>query len=331
MVNFWTLLKPPILALAPMAGVTDTAFRQMCKNGGADVVYNEFVSAEALVRDNKKTKEMLSYADMERPIVCQIFGHEGARLAEASKIVAEFGFDGVDINFGCPAYKVVKNGGGVSLMRDPARCAEIIAKVCEASPIPVSIKLRASISVGKKIMEKVDCPDECGLGAATALDILEKIKDLPVAAVMLHARTYEQPFDGEPQWQMVAEARKIYGGVLLANGGITTGQKAREVLAETGADGLGIARGAWGRPWIFQEIKNYLATSEISQKSRQEIIATMLEHAKLALTHGGEYGLIELRKHLGWYVKGWPNTSALRSKLVQIKTLAELKNILAQI
>ena len=306
--NFWQKLKKPILALAPMAGVCDLAFRQMCKVGGADVLYNEFVSAEALIRDNAKTKQMLRFVDNEHPIVCQLFGSNPESLAAASVIAGEMGFDGVDINFGCPAYKVVKNGGGVSLMREPNKCLKIVKAVCEMSPVPVSIKLRASI--GKDV---------------TALNILKLIKDLPVSCVMLHARSYEQPFDGEPQWEIIIEARKIFDGILLANGGISSGEKAREVLEATGADGLGLARGAWGRPWIFGDIKKYLAGEVVETKSRAEIIKMMLRHAELALTYGGGYGLIELRKHLGWYVRGWPDAREVRSKLVQIKTLEEIK------
>lgn len=309
--NFWQKLKKPILALAPMAGVCDLAFRQMCKMGGADVLYNEFVSAEALIRDNEKTKKMLRFAESEHPIVCQLFGSSPQSLARASVVAGEMGFDGVDINFGCPAYKVVKNGGGVSLMREPARCAEIISAVCAVSPIPISIKLRAS--VGQDI---------------TALDVLEVIKNLPVSAVMLHGRSYEQAFDGEPQWEIVAGARKIFGEILLANGGIDSGEKARQVLVVTGADGIGIARGAWGRPGIFDEIKKYLAGEVVEAKSREEIIKQMLRHGELALAHGGEYGLIELRKHLGWYVRGWPDAREIRSRLVQITSLTELREIL---
>lgn len=311
MANFWQKLTRPILALAPMAGVTDMAFRQMCKSGGADVLYNEFVSAEALIRDNEKTKQMLRFAEFEHPIVCQLFGSNPQSLAAASMVAGEMGFDGVDINFGCPAYKVVKNGGGVSLMREPKKCLEIVTAVCAMSPIPVSIKLRASI--GKEV---------------TALDVLELIKDLPVSAVMLHGRSYEQAFDGEPQWGIVADARKIYKGILLANGGIASGEKAREVLEATGADGIGIARGAWGKPWIFSDIKKFLAGEKEEIKSREEIIQQMIRHAELALAAEGEYGLIELRKHLGWYARGWPDARLVRSRLVQIKTLEEIKEIL---
>lgn len=328
MVNFWQKLTGPMMALAPMAGVTDTAFRQMCKAGGADVIYNEFVSAEALVRENKKTKRMLDFSPMEKPVICQLFGHEPERLARASKIIADFGFDGVDINFGCPAYKVVKNGGGVSLMRAPRKIREILEKVCALSPLPVSIKLRASIGQGKIINDRSEEKMDCSVLGATALEVVEMIKDLPVAAIMLHARSYEQPFDGEPHWDMVSQIRKIYTGILLANGGIHTGEKASEVLKATGADGLGIARGAWGQPWVFQDIKNYLAGQKVAKKSEADIKKVMLKHAELAFKQSGDYGLIELRKHLGWYVKGWPNASEIRAQLVQVQTLSELKNIL---
>ncbi len=334
MPNFWVTLKKPILALAPMAGVTDTPFRQMCKRYGADVIYTEFASVDALTHGNIKTREMIAFEPSEQPVVCQIFGSKPELFYKSAKILEEMGFSGIDINFGCPAYKVVKSGGGVKLMRNLGLCEELVQATCEGGKLPVSIKIRASISKDVNTKDKVEDEDkldkfECPVDKVTALDLVKKINHLPVSAIMLHARSYEQPFDGEPDLEMVKEVRKIWPGILLANGGIYSPEKAKEILDSTNVDGLGIARGAWGRPWIFQQIKDYLATSTYKTLSWEQIKSIIIQHAELTLANKGDYGLIELRKHLAHYVKGTKGASELRAKLVQIKTLADVKNIIS--
>ncbi len=335
MSNFWQQLNKPILALAPMAGVTDTAFRQMCKSYGADVIYTEFASSDALVYENAKTKEMIAFDQLEQPVVCQIFGRKPEVYFKAVKILEEMGFAGVDINFGCPAYKVVKSGGGVSLMRNLNLCHELVQAACEGTKLPISIKIRASIKRGQDTKDKVEDGEdkeldsyECDMDVVTALDLVKKIKDLPVAAIMIHGRSFEQPFDGEPNWGVISEVRKIWSGILLANGGIATPEKAKEVLELTGADGVGIARGSWGRPWIFEQIASYLKTGSYTEKTWDEIKAIMCKHAEISLGTKGEYGLIEMRKHLGWYTKGRANATDLRSALVRVKTIDDVRQIL---
>lgn len=335
MQSFWQTIKKPILALAPMAGVTDAPFRQMCKAYGADVIYTEFASVDALTHDSKRTREMLAFAPAEQPVVCQIFGSKPELFAKSVSILEDMGFAGVDLNFGCPAYKVVKSGGGVKLMRNLSLVRELVQAACEGSRLPVSVKLRASIKKGKDTKDKVeDSGDEtggyeCALDSVTALDLVNKVKDLPVKAIMLHARSYEQPFDGEPDMEMVRQVRSVWPGILLANGGIYSPEKAKEALDATGADGVGIARGAWGRPWLFEQTKDYLAAGTYRECSWNDIEQAMLKHAELALSAKGEYGLIELRKHLAWYVKGFPGAAALRAKLVQVHTLSDVRAALA--
>ncbi|MFA4937354.1 MAG: tRNA-dihydrouridine synthase [Patescibacteria group bacterium] len=318
MQNFWTKLTKPIIALAPMAGVTDMAFRQMCKRFGADVIYTEFASTNALAYNSQKTKELIGFSKREQPVVCQIFGSDPKIYFKAVKVLQSMGFAGVDINFGCPAYKVTRHGGGVSLMRNLKLCREIVQATCEGSKLPVSIKIRASI---KKQNSNV---------VITALDLVETIKDLPISAIMLHARSYEQPFDGEPNIEIVKEVRKIWPKILLYNGGIYTPEQTKQILEQTRADGVGLARGAWGRPWLFEQIKSYLTDGSYSQKNWEETKTIMLQHARLALTSKGSHGLLDLRKHLAWYVKSLPRAASLRNQLVKINELRELENMLAQ-
>ncbi|MGB0757097.1 MAG: tRNA dihydrouridine synthase [Patescibacteria group bacterium] len=338
--NFWQKQNKPILALAPMAGVTDIAFRQMCKQYGADVIYTEFASADALIYESQKTFDMIRFAEEERPVVVQIFGNKPEHMGKAAAICEELGFDGIDINFGCPAYKVVKHGGGVSLMREPERCRELIQATIEAVKIPVSIKIRSSISResnGTKktknsfvpdVSDPTDCGTETDLDSVTAIEFIEALNGLDIAAIMIHARSYERPFDGYPEVEIVQKLRKVYDGILIHNGGIYTPEVAKELLEKTGADGLGIARGAWGQPWLFQQIKEYLETGEYWQPSHDEIIPIILEHARRAFDQKGERGVIELRKHLSWYIKGWPEAKKMRNKLMQTKSYEEVENIL---
>ncbi len=321
------------MALAPMAGVTDTPFRQMCKEYGADVIYTEFASANALVYENKKTKDLIHFNPEEQPVVCQIFGREPEMFHKAAKILEEMGFAGVDINFGCPAYKVVKHGGGVSLMKNLKLCREIVDATCSGTKIPVSIKIRASIKKGHGSKDKIEGDDalddyECPVDEVTALDLVNKVKDLPISALMIHARSFEQPFDGEPNVGIISEVRKIWPYILLANGGIYDPAKAKEILDETKADGVGLARGTWGKPWIFKQVKDYLANGSYNELEWEEIKPVMLKHAQLAFAIKGNQGLIELRKHLSWYVKGFPGASEMRAKLVRVSTLADIKLIL---
>lgn len=313
---FWSKLKKPILALAPMAGVTDLAFRQICKKYGADVVYTEMISADGLHYGSKKTLPMLKIAKSEHPVIVQLFGKRPPMFVKAAKICEQAGFDGIDINFGCPAKKVVAHGGGVTMMRDLALCQEIIKTVCQSTKLPVSVKIRSSIN------------RTSGRGEITAVDFIKAIKNLPVSAVMVHGRSFEQPFAGEPDYAMIKKVKQEFRGIVLGNGGIFTPEQAKIMLAKTGADGIGLARGLYGRPWLFQQIKDYLQHGKYQEFTWTKIKKVMPEHAKLAFKAKGEHGLIELRKHLAWYVKGLPQAAAWRQKLVVIKSLKEIENIL---
>lgn len=320
-----------------MAGVCDSPFRQICRSHGADVIYTEFLSADALIHGNAKTLEMLKFSPEEQPVVCQIFGKHPATIARAAKIVEAEGYSGIDLNFGCPAYKVVKCGGGVSLMRDLNKVYDVIAATQAAVDIPVSIKIRARLggqAVIRDMIEERDDEDNRleTTGEVTALDLVKKISDLNVPAIMLHARSYEQPFDGVPDLDMVKAVRQIYSGILLANGGIYSPEEAKRQLDETGADGVGLGRGVHGNPWLFQQIKTVIPSVAPSltytHPTWNDIKSTMLAHARLALELKGERALIELRKHLAWYCKGLAGAKELRAKLVRVNTLNDIDKVL---
>lgn len=362
--NFWQKLgkrKQPILALAPMAGITDSAFRQMCRKYGADVVYTEMVSADGLYYDSKKTFEFLKFDKAERPVVIQLFGKHPDKFTKAAQLAEQAGFDGIDINFGCPAKKVAGHGGGVTLMRDLDKCKAIIEAVMAGTKLPVSVKLRTSILMSSRaersgvegslstarenfnsqISNKRDSSTSpitasVGMttGIVTALDFLKAMKDLPISAVMIHGRSYEKPFDGEIDYGMIKKCVQYYkkhnpNCVILGNGGIRSPEDAKLMIKKTGVDGVGLARGLYGKPWLFRQCADYLKTGQYKAMTQAGIKKAILEHAKFALKAKSDYGLIELRKHLLWYVSGWPNAKEIRSKLVKIETLADIKKAIS--
>ncbi len=315
--NFWLQLKKPILALAPMAGITDSAFRQICKKYGADVVYSEMISVDGLHYGSVRTVKMLEHSKKEQPVVFQLFGKKPELFVEAAKLIEKKGGAGVDLNFGCPAPKIYKYGGGVKLMRDLDLCYEIVKNTCKAAKIPVSIKLRASI----KTLDKKK--------TITALDFIKKIKDLPVSAIMIHGRSYEQGFKGEPDFAMIKKVKQKFSGMVLGNGGIYTPEQAKLMLIKTKVDGLGLAQGVFGKPWLFGQIKDYLHKGKYKEFDLAQIKKIILEQSALNYKLKGQQGIMEMRKHLGWYVKGFPGAAEIRKKLMQVQTLSDINKILS--
>lgn len=336
MSNFWQQLKlekssahggQGILALAPMAGVSDMPFRQICKEFGADVLYSEMASATALnyhvksLRDHvvqsNKTLELVKFdRAIESPYVVQLFGANPEHFKVAAKIITErVKPDGIDINFGCPVPKVQKQGAGAILMGNPQLAREVVEAVLANTDLPVSIKIRARMEKGEgDAIKRID-----------ALEFLEALQGLPIAAVMIHGRSMAQGHSGQVDFEIIKKARALVSGVLLANGGVVDVATAQELLEKTQADGLGIARGAMGKPWIFDEIKNQNREFRIENR---EIFKIAIRQAELAYTLLGPQGIIEMRKHLCWYMAGFSGAGELRSKLVHVKTLEEIKVIL---
>lgn len=312
--NFWLKLKKqnkPILALAPMAGFSDSAFRQICKKYGADVLYSEMASATALFYNQKAIKNTtLDLLKFERPkekyYVVQLFGSNPEHFAMAARIITEkIKPDGLDINFGCPVPKIIKQGAGSGLMKNLKNSRAVIEAVLANTNLPVSIKIRTQA------------------GTIDAQKFLENISDLPVAALMIHGRSLAQGFAGNPDWKIVKAARRYFKGVVLANGGINDLKSAQRALKETGADGLGLARGVLGRPWLYKEIKQ----NKIINLKPKAIYKIALQHAELEQAQKGKQGIIEFRKHLVWYMQGMTGAAKLREQLVKVNSLANIKKI----
>lgn len=342
MKNFWFKLNKPILALAPMAGITDSAFREICRRYGADVVYSEMASVSALFHKPEKTLELVRFKESERPYIVQLFGKDPEHFAASAKIITEkIRPDGLDINFGCPAKKVFGHGSGCALMPRAKLAREIISAVCDHTDLPVSIKIRAGIK-GTHVGTQVSTQENSDI---SAIEFIKNTRDLPYSCVMVHGRTYEGGFSGAVDFALIEEIKKIIPDkIVLANGGINSAADGAQVLHDfPSLDGLGIARGAWGRPWIFEEIKHLLCNNvetlrrSVSTGAQyntgalydfEKIKKIMLEHAKLIYADKGETGKFEMRKHLAWYVKGFPGAAELRRKLVMAESLEEIEEIL---
>ncbi|MFP4514495.1 MAG: tRNA dihydrouridine synthase [Parcubacteria group bacterium] len=302
--NFWNDFKKPIIALAPMAGINDIAFREMCSLYGADVLYSEMASATALTKNPEKTLEMLSYTEKQRPYVVQLFGYHPEHFKIAVKVIEkEIKPDGIDINFGCPVNKVLKQGAGAILMKEKEQAKKIISATISQASVPVSIKTRTKS------------------GQVDLINFLDYISDLDIKALMIHGRTLNQGFSGEIDYDLILRARERFKGIILANGGVKDLSSAKKTLDKTKADGLGLARGAMGRPWLFKEIKEGRSINY----SVEEIIKIALKHSKLAYKYKKDFGLKEMRKHLSWYISSWPGARSLRQDLVRIEAMEDIK------
>lgn len=302
------------MALAPMAGFTDAPFRQICSSFGADVVYSEMASAAALYfrgPGTTETMKLLSWdPTKESRFVVQLFGSEASHFAVAAKIISEnIRPHGVDINFGCPAGKVLKQGAGADLMKNLVKSKEIVEAVCANTDLPVSVKLRLQS------------------GEVSAARFLDNLSDLPVSAAMVHGRTLSQGFAGEADYVSVGKLREVFPGILIVNGGINTRAEAERALRESRADGLGLGRGALGRPWLFQEIKE----GRDLDLGKKEILQLLFRHAQLCVKLKGEEALIEWRKQACWYVQSLPGASRLRQSLVQVSSLEQVENLIKNI
>lgn len=312
----WKKENRPVAALAPMADMTDSAFCRVAKRRGCRVVFREMVSTEALTRGSDKTMAMASFHDEERPIVLQLFGSDPAVMAEATRLLDErYDPDAFDINMGCPARKIAGNFNGASLMREPDKAALIVRAMKAVTSKPVSVKTRLGWSR----------PDEI-------LDFVKVLEDAGAELVSIHGRTKTQGYSGEADWNMVGRAKSLVSVPVFVNGDIFSAEAALEAIRVTGCDGMLIARGALGNPWIFGQIEDAFAGREPRTVSDEERVTTVIEHARLhAELHGGDRSVVTFRKHLTWYFRGLPGARRLRERLVRVETLEELTDLLKNI
>ncbi|MCF2669070.1 tRNA dihydrouridine synthase DusB [Faecalicatena contorta] len=300
--------------LAPMAGVTDLPFRLLCKEQGAGLLCMEMISAKALQYKNKNTKALLAIHPKEYPVSLQLFGSDPKIISEQAKRIEELPFQILDINMGCPVPKVVKNGEGSALMKNPKLVYEIVYQTARAIQKPVTVKIRKGFD------------DTC----INAVEIAKIIEEAGGAAVAVHGRTREQYYSGKADWEIIRQVKEAVSIPVIGNGDVTSGEKALEMRERTGCDGVMIGRGSQGNPWIFHELLEYDRTGKLPPRpSKEQIKDTMLRHARLQLEFKGEYlGIREMRKHVAWYTKGMEGSAKLRDDINKVESYAELESLL---
>ena len=301
-----TVLENNVI-LAPMAGVTDLPFRVLCREQGAGCVVTEMVSAKAVLYNNKNTRELLQIDPAERPAAVQLFGSEPDIMAEIAARLEEGPYDYIDVNMGCPVPKIVNNGEGSALMKNPERAKEVLTAMVKAVKKPVTVKFRKGFNdLSVNAVEFAKMAESCG-----------------VAAVAVHGRTREQYYSGKADWDIIRQVKEAVRIPVIGKGDIFTPEDAGRMLKETGCDGIMVARGAKGNPWLFGRINHYLDTGEVLPgPSMAEIKAMILRHGRMLVQFKGEgVAMREMRGHMAWYTKGMPHSATLRNEINQVETL----------
>ena len=299
--------------LAPMAGVCDLPFRLLCKEKGAAMVCTEMVSAKAIYYNNKNTKELLTIDKNEGPVSLQLFGSEPKLMAEMAKRIEEIPFDILDFNMGCPVPKVVNNGEGSALMKNPVLAGHIIEAMVNAISKPVTVKIRAGFDA-----EHIN-----------AVEIAKIAENSGAAAITVHARTREQYYSGKADREIIRLIKEAVTIPVIGNGDIDCYESAKHMLEYTGCDGVAIGRGAEGNPWIFEELNAKYAGLDYNKPSLEEVKEMIMRHAKMLIDYKGEYiGIREMRKHAAWYTAGFKGASKLRGRLNEASSIESLEEII---
>lgn len=303
-----------LLVLAPMAGVTDLPFRLLCRECGAGLLCTEMVSAKAISYKNKNTYDLMRIASGENPVSLQIFGSEPELMGEVVKQIEDNPCDIIDINMGCPVPKVVNNGEGSALMKNPRLVGEIVASVSRATKKPVTIKIRKGFD------------DE----HINAVEIAKIAEDNGAAAIAVHGRTRDQYYAGKADWNIIRQVKEAVSIPVIGNGDVSCAKAAKAMLEETKCDGIMIGRAVRGNPWLFEQINHYLTTGrEIDKPGREEVRTMILRHAQGLIAHKGEFtGIHEMRKHVAWYTAGFPHSAQLRRRVNEVESYEDLEELL---
>lgn len=299
------------LILGPMAGITDLPFRLLCKEQGANLLYTEMISAKGIYYNNKNTEKLLQIDENEHPIIVQLFGSEPELMASIAAKICNRDFDILDINMGCPVPKVVNNGEGCALMKDIELSAKIIKSVSSEISKPVTVKIRKGFDDN----------------TINAVEFAKMAQENGAKAVAVHGRTRKQYYSGKADWNIIKQVKDAINIPVIASGDIFTPEDAARCLKETNCDGLMIARGARGKPWIFRQIKSFLETKKkLPEPSIEEVIAMILRHAKMLIDFKGEViAMREMRKHITWYTVGYKNSASMRRMANNIETYVQLE------
>ena len=305
---------PNNLILAPMAGVTDLPFRLLCKEQGAGLLCMEMVSAKAILYKNRNTESLLEIDPRENPVSLQLFGSDPEIISNIAHQIEDRPFDILDLNMGCPVPKIVNNGEGSALMKNPKLAGEIIRETVKAIDKPVTVKIRKGFD------------DE----HINAVEMAKIAEDAGAAAVAVHGRTREQFYSGRADWDIIRQVKEAVSIPVIGNGDLLTAEDVIAMEQRTGCDGFMIARGAQGNPWIFRQILHYFETGEhLAKPTLEEVTQMILRHARMMLEFKGEYiGIREIRKHAAWYTAGYPNSARLRVAINNVESFEALEELL---